>query len=98
MRIASASLPRRSIGIFPPHELRILPAFDITQERFVSWSGFILNPPDTSSFVTSVAPFTGFGNGKSRSPRAKSDRLLDVAMADTLPSPGLVLCQASIVG
>ena len=32
------------------------------------------NPPDTASFAVSVAPFTGFGNGKSPSPPAKSDR------------------------
>jgi hypothetical protein len=36
-------------------------------------AGFNRNPPDTSGFATSVAPFTGFGNGKSPLSQAKSD-------------------------
>src|SRR5215218_2874823 len=32
------------------------------------------NSPDTGSFAASIAPFTGFANGKSPSPRAKCDR------------------------
>jgi len=36
-------------------------------------TNFNRNPPDTSSFATSVVPFADFGNGKSPSPRAKSD-------------------------
>src|SRR3954452_23578815 len=35
---------------------------------------FIRNPPGTTSFAASVPPFTGFGNGKSPSRQAKSDR------------------------
>ena len=32
------------------------------------------NPPDTASFAADIASLTGFGNGKSSLPRAKSDR------------------------
>src|SRR6478672_8467696 len=35
---------------------------------------FSRNSPDTGSFAASIAPFTGFANSKSPSPRAKSDR------------------------
>jgi hypothetical protein len=36
----------------------------------------IRNAPDSSSFAASIAPFTGYGNGKSPSLRAKGNQAL----------------------
>src|SRR4051794_31089778 len=71
------------LGLRPVSERQPIPPKWIGSERrfascyhplSASWVHHIRNPPDTSSFATSVVPLTGFGNSKSLLPRAKSDR------------------------
>src|SRR5215218_7706330 len=53
---------------------------------------FTQHSPDTGDFVVSNVLFTSFGNGKSPSPRAKSQRDFRVKHAKAEPYP-ICLCQ-----
>jgi hypothetical protein len=47
----------------------------------------IRDSPDTSGFAASVAPFTGFDNGKSPLPWAKGDRGLRLKRSNAEARP-----------